>query len=205
MDLQTIELQPLDFRAEVGAINVDDRTVDLTWTTGADVERFDWMTGTRYIERLSTEPKHVDMSRLNSGTAPLLDTHSAWTVANVIGVVESARLERGIGESRVRFAKAEDDPAADRVFRKVKDRIVRNNSVGYKVLKYEVVGEKNGVQIRLATRWFPYEISMVPMGADAGARTRSTQPGTTNYCLLVRPDSDSDRLRRLLLAKARMA
>lgn len=207
MDPQTIDLSPLDFRADVGAVSEESRTVDLTWSTGADVERFSYNYQTdryeRYIERLSLDPKHVDMSRLASGTAPVLDTHSAYSLANVIGVVENAALDGKRGTAAARFPKAEDDPDIDRTFRKIRGRIIRNVSVGYRVTKYEVVGEKAGVEIRLATRWMPYEISMVPMGADMNSRTRSTQPIDTNPCVLVRRGADADRVRRLLLAQAR--
>lgn len=203
MDLQTIELPPLDLRTDVGVVNDEARTVELIWSAGADVERYDWRTDTIYLERLSLDPKHVDMSRLASGAAPVLDTHSAFSLANIIGVVESASLDGKRGKAIARFPKAEDDPETDRIYRKVKDRIIRNVSTGYRVRKYEVVGTKDGMEIRLATRWMPYEISMVPMGADMHARTRGTGPADTNPCLVIRRGEDADRVRRLLLAKAR--
>jgi HK97 family phage prohead protease len=205
VQVQTIDLPPMDFRADVSSVNVEARTVEVIWTTGADVERFDWLTGTSFYERLSLEAESVDMRRLQSGTAPVLDTHSAYSVANIIGVVQSASLEpnrRGL--ANLRFPKAEDDPETDRVFRKMADRIIRNVSFGYKVRKYEVVGQKEGVDIRMAKRWMPFEISMVPMGADMNARTRGVRPFELNPCLVVnRVHEDADRLRRFRFARAR--
>jgi len=201
----TIEVTPLDLRAEVGDVVEDSRTVELTFSTGADVLRFDWETGRKFYERLSLDEKHLRMQRLNSG-APLLDSHSAYTLSSQIGVVERASVDGKKGVATVRFPKAEDDEAADRVFRKVRDKIIRNVSVGYRVHKFEEVGQKNGIPVRLATDWEPYEISMVPIGADSGARVRSSKDIQTNPCVVVRTyalTTDADRLRSLRLAQAR--
>lgn len=202
----TVDVPPLDFRAAVGEVNDESRTVELIFSTGADVVRFDWMTGERYIERLSMKPEHVRLQRLNA-SAPLLNSHSSYTLADQIGVVVegSAAVDGKRGVARVRFPKADDDPDADRIFRKVKDRIVRNVSVGYRVHRFEETkGNGNKLPIRVATDWEPYEISMVPMPADTGARVRSHQI-ETNACEIVARnvvEEDADRMRRLVLAKA---
>ena len=187
-------------------IDADTRTVALTFSTGADVVRFDWETGKRYYERLSMDPKHIRMTRLNSG-APLLDSHSAYTLASQIGVVERASVDGKIGVADVRFPRAEDDESADKIYRKVVDKIIRNVSVGYRVHRFdELPGMKNGLPVRVATDWEPFEISMVPMGADSGARVRNSNAVETNPCVIVRcalDHLDADRLRALRLAQAR--
>lgn len=199
---QTIEVPPLDLRAALGAVNDELRTVDLTFTTGADVIRYDWATGQRYIERLSLDPKHVRMERLNNG-APLLNTHSAYTLANQIGVVQdgSAKLTASEGRATVRFSKRAD---VEPYFQDVRDKVIRNVSVGYSTYRQEDIGvAPNGMRIRLATDWEPYEISMVPMSADARAQTRSSKDVATCPCLLVMRASpaiaDADRMRRFRL------
>lgn len=182
---RTVQAVPLDLRADIGAVDVDKRTVDLTFATPkADVLRYDWETGKRFYERLSLDPQHVRMDRLASGTAPLLDTHSAWSLASQIGVVETATVNSKRGEATVRFSKrAEVEP----FYQDVLDKIIRNNSVGYRVFRFEDTGEaRNGYVVMLATDWEPYEISMVPMGSDAGARTRSHKDIETNPCVIVR-------------------
>lgn len=204
MALKTIEVAPLDLRAVIGTINDDQRTVDLAFTTGADVVRYDWMTGKRFVERLSLDPKHVRMQRLNAG-APLLDSHSAYSLAHQIGVVERAELEAKRGVATVRFSKRAD---VEPFYQDVRDKIIRNVSVGYRVhLFQELADNKNGLPVRLAVDWEPYEISMVPMGADAGARVRHSKDVETNPCVLLRAGEvlipDADRRRRLRLAKAR--
>lgn len=211
MHQKTIDLAPLDLRAAVGDVNQDTRTVALTFSTGADVVRYDWMTGKRYIERLSMDPSHVRLGRLNSG-APLLDSHSAYSIAHQMGVVEdgSAMIAKKRGSATVRFSKrAEVEP----YYQDVLDRIIRNVSVGYKVHRFEETEAKNQLPIRLATDWEPYEISLTPMGADAGAQMRrSSKDVPTNPCVLIvraadataamAAIQDADRARRLRLARA---
>jgi hypothetical protein len=184
---QAITVPPLDRRADVGAIDADKRTVDVTFSTkaGGDVLRYDWDTGKRYWERLSLDAEHVRLDRLNHG-APLLNAHSAYEVGNVIGVVEddSVKLLKGEARATVRFSKRAD---VEPYYQDVRDKIIRNVSVGYRVHRFEEQAvPKDGFPIRLAVDWEPYEISMVPMGADVGARVRSVKDVETNPCVIVR-------------------
>lgn len=162
------------FAIRQASIDLKARTVDLIFAAGSPVARRDWWSGQQYVETLDMTPKAVRMGRLNNG-APLLNSHSAWNLADVIGVVVegSAKLEDGQGVATVRFP--EGDPDADRVWNKVRQGIVRNVSVGYDVHRYEktVPDDKNEpIQLR-AVDWEPYEISLVPMGADDVAKIRS--------------------------------
>ncbi len=180
---RTAEIPPLSLRASVvpASIDVEKRTVQLIWTTGARVMRgfFD-----RYWEELSLDPKHVRMERMNSGSAPLLNAHNGDDLNAVIGVVEQASLQKTKGVATVRFAKAEDDPEADKIFRKVADGIIKNVSVGYRVHRLEKIEEdEDKVPVYRATDWTPHEVSMVPIGADAGAVTRAS--ATTNACEFI--------------------
>jgi len=201
LSVSTIEVTPLDLRADVGEVNEDSRTVELTFTTGADVVRYDWATGNRYVERLSMDPKHIRMDRLRSG-APLLNSHSAYTLAHQIGVVERAEIDGKKGTASVRFSKRED---VEPFYRDVLDKIIRNVSVGYRVHRFEETSSKGEMPVRTATDWEPYEISMVPMGADSGAQVRSSKDIPTNPCVVVSEPriTDADRLRGLRLAQAR--
>lgn len=200
--LKTVAVPPLDLRAAVGDVNDATRTVDLTFSTGADVIRYDWDTGRRFIERLSMDPKHVRLDRLNGG-APLLNAHSAYSLSDQIGIVEpnSARLDGKVGVATVRFSKRAD---VEPFYQDVRDKILRNVSVGYRVHRFEETAGKGEMPVRLATDWEPFEISMVPMGADAGARTRSSKDVQTNPCVIVAPGlTDPDRNRLFRLAHAR--
>src|SRR5678816_2201661 len=100
------------------------------------------------------------MGRLNNG-APLLSNHDGGDIASVIGVVESARIENGKGIATIRFAKAEDSPEAERVFRLVKDGILQNISVGYQTYALEETGKaRDGIPVFRATDWEPFELSV---------------------------------------------
>ena len=216
MQRQTVEVVPLDLRADVAAIHEDTRIVDLVFSTGADVVRYDWMTGTKYIERLSMDPKAIRLERLNLG-APLLDSHSAYSIANIIGAVEdgSAAVVGKQGRASVRFSKRAD---VEPFYQDVRDKIIRTVSTGYKTHEMQSLGmdKKTGLEIRLVTDWEPYEISMVPLNADMWARTRSGSGITmrasrevpTNPCVLVACGSDpvvvadADRMRRFRFARA---
>jgi len=204
----TIELSPLSVRADVGTVNDEARTVDLIFSTGAAVERFDWWTGKRYIEKLSMDPAHIRLQRLNAG-APLLDAHSAYSITDQIGAVEqdSARVVKKEARATVRFSRRE---AVEPIWQDVCDGIIKSVSVGYRVHRFEETAGKDGaVPTRLATDWEPFEISLVPMPADAGARVRKKdEHGVTNSCVIVQRDRvdevmDADRLRSFRLAQAR--
>ncbi len=184
--IEHVQVGPLSLAAAVATINDENRTAELIFSTGAAVERYDLWTGKRYIEKLSLKPEHIRLDRLNGG-APLLNAHSAYSLGDVVGVVEegSASVSGGKGRARVRFSKRED---VEPYWQDVRERILRNVSVGYRVHRFEEIAGKEGtLPIRTATDWEPFEISLVPMGADPGARVRGAQPAIeTNPCVIVR-------------------
>jgi hypothetical protein len=181
---RTREMGPLTLRADFApsTLDAEKRTVQLTWTTGARVKRGYWES---YHEDLSLDPKHVRMDRLRSGAAPLLNSHSSWDLSDVIGVVESAHLEAGRGIATVRFAR---NPGGEAAFQMVTDGIVKNVSVGYRVHKLvkteDARDREDKTPVYRAEDWEPYELSMVPIGADAGAGVRSAN-AITNPCEII--------------------
>lgn len=169
----TIETQTemLTRRADFApaSVNAETRTVEAVWTTGARVLRglFE-----RYYEELSLDPRHVRMARITSGRAPVLDNHESFSTDAAVGVVESARLNRGDGVAVLRFAK--DDERADRIWNKLVQGVLGYVSVGYRVHKYEKVEGGDGeFPVYRAIDWEPFEVSVVPLAADAGAVFRS--------------------------------
>lgn len=147
--------------------NSEERTVDATFYSGATVPRFSWLRG-EYMLTLSTEKGAVRLKSLNSGTAPVLETHSDWSTRDVLGVVEKGWLEDGSGKATLRFLQNDED--ADRVWNKVQQKVVRNVSMGVRIHRMkETSGTEDKVKSYLATDWEPFEISVVPIGADPGA------------------------------------
>lgn len=160
--------------ASVGTIDREKRTVELVWTTGARVQRYDWFADEPFMEELSLDPKHVRMDRLNNG-APLLNMHSRYRLNDVIGVVESASIDGKEGRATVRFSEREDVAP---IFADVAAGIIRNVSVGYRVNKIEKSRDEKGVLIVRVVDWEPQELSLVPIGADAGAGVRAEEQRT---------------------------
>jgi hypothetical protein len=180
-------------------VNTEARTVDLVFSTGASVDRMDFWTGKRYREVLSLKPGHVRLDRLNA-SAPLLDAHSAYSVGDVIGTVEpkTARIDKGQAMATVRFSKR---AAVEPIWEDVRDGIIRAVSVGYRVYKFEeATGADSAIPVRTAIDWEPFEVSLVAMPADAGAKVRGDRLDL-NPCVILTRSTDADRDRRLRLAK----
>lgn len=161
--------------AEIRAssFNESDNSIELVWTTGATVRRRTWMDGV-YDEELIVESGAVRLERLNAG-APFLNTHSDWSLEDVIGSVVpgSARIEKGQGVARVRLSSSPGD--ADNVA-KIRDGIIRNISVGYAIHRVEKIEADDGsVPTWRVVDWEPLEISAVPVPADAGAQIRGVE------------------------------
>jgi hypothetical protein len=169
-------------------VNAEARTVEVVWTTGARVARYG-VEGP-FMEELSMDAKAIRMDRLNSG-APLLNSHSAASLSDVVGVVERAWLNGNEGRAVVRFSSRDD---VTPIFNDVRDGIIRSISVGYRVWKYERADEGNTTIMR-AVDWEPHELSLVPIPADAGAQVRSEEPPTVH----IEPEKDSpmDDIREL--------
>ncbi len=119
----------------------------------------------------------VDLTRLNGG-APLLLSHGSDNARDQIGVVERAWIDADRkGRAQVRFSKS---ALGEEIFQDVKDNIRRLVSVGYSVEEYRLEGETDGVESYRMTRWTPFELSIVPVPADAtvgiGRSHEATQP-----------------------------
>lgn len=190
---------------DVATLNVEKRTFDIVWTAGAEVPRIDWWTGQRYIEVLEVSEKAIRLDRLESGRAPVLDSHNRWGLSSVMGVVEkgSVKIDKGQARATVRMSGREDlaGLVAD-----IRDGIIANTSPGYITHSYREE-LRDGKNYRVATDWEPIEISFVPVGADPDAGTMRSlgQPGMTQPetwpCAVVR---SAPPLASAVLARMRM-
>lgn len=115
----------------------------------------------RGAEILVHSAEAVDLKFLNSGSAPLLDSHDRWSGLQAqIGVVKRAWIEKKRLYVEVKFSRK---TSAQEIKQDVIDGIVRNVSVGYEVHKIEVDTEGDSYRV---TRWKPVEASFVPIPAD---------------------------------------
>lgn len=155
----------------------EDRTVEVIFGTDAEVRMSDWEIG-QYMESMSFEEGHVRWERLNSG-APLLDNHNGYKgTRGVLGVIERAWGEGGVGKAVIRFSKQED---GERAFQEVKDGILTGVSFGYRVYKYERISSLEGELPKLrAIDWEGFEISLAPIQADINATVRNLDNDSNN-------------------------
>lgn len=159
--------------ARPASVNVESRSVDLLFSTGAAVERRGYAPDGQYpkrgswIERLSLPG--ADLARLVNG--PLLAEHDA-SLAAVLGVVETVKRDASGLSARVRFSRG---PRAEAVWSEVRDGIIRSVSCGYRVGKWAKLGnDDEGRPIFEAVLWEPVELSMVAIPADGQAQVRGT-------------------------------
>lgn len=158
------------------SINEEERTFEVIWTTGKEIERCNWEEV--YKEVLEVSEKAVNLTRLNSGNAPFLDEH-IWGTNSVIGIILKASIDGNIGRAIVKLVK--DDECADKLWNKIKQGILRNISVGYTVQKYleEII---DGVKKLTAVNWTPMELSIVAVPADEGATIRANE--SNSECII---------------------
>lgn len=142
------------FTFERASVNDESRTVELSFSSEAEVER--WFG----YEILSHAPGAMNAQRLNDGGA-LLVNHD-WD--DQVGVIESVRIDADRkGRAMVRFGKS---PRAQEIFQDVKDGIRKLVSVGYRILAAKVTETRDGYDVYTITEWEPYEISIVSVPAD---------------------------------------
>ena len=175
MSQKTVKIPSMTRVLDIAPESIDEekRTVEVIWTTGARAKQWSWELG-GFTEELEISEKAVNMERLASGNAPFLNMHDGWSLSAILGVVESAWIVEGKeGRAIIRFAK--DDENVDKVWNLIKQRIIRNISVGYTVEEYEKY-EENGEIIYRAVKWTPLELSAVTVPADANATIRAKEP-----------------------------
>ena len=150
----TSQTHKRSFRLD-GPVDADKRTVELAFSSDVELER--WAGA---AEKLSHEAGACNLTRLNDG-APLLFNHD---LDKVIGVVENARIDAdGKGRAVVRFSRSAE---AESVWQDVQDGILRNVSVGYRIKDIKLKENRDGLDVYEATKWEPFEISIVSVPAD---------------------------------------
>jgi phage head maturation protease len=153
--------------------NENNNSVQVVFSTGERVLRN--TTRAQYWEDLEISNSAIDFTRLNSG-APVLKNHDQ-SFDSVIGVVERGYIENGEAIASIKFSSRED---VKPIIQDIKDGVLRNISVGYRIEKLEKVEEKNSnIPVMRAVRWVPFELSICPMGADSKAQIRNLDSNIT--------------------------
>jgi len=169
-----------DMQVRAATVNEESRSVEAVLSTESRVEVYDWRRGEIIEEVLVADA--ADAPR----QLPLLNTHSRYSIDDVLGSVKSIRVEDVDGTRAIvgRLEFAQDDQDADRAWNKVRQGHLTDVSVGYRVVEATEVEPGNTASVggreykagktrlRIATAWRLREVSVVPIGADQAAKTR---------------------------------
>lgn len=158
------------YQLEKFQVNAEQRSIVFSICSDNPYQRYDQNKNIFYDEVLVISDQSVDMSRLNTGNAPILWNHD--TDAN-IGIVEKAWILGNKVFIKCRFSK--NDKLAQRVWNDILDSILKNVSIGYEILDYEdrKEYEKNK---RYVTKFMIYEVTVCSCAADPTVGLRSFNP-----------------------------
>jgi HK97 family phage major capsid protein/HK97 family phage prohead protease len=160
---------------EAPIVDSEQRSITFPFSSTFPVER--WFGQ----EVLSHESGAADLSRLNDG-APLLYNHDP---NQLIGVVERAWIDGGRGYVTARFSQ---NDLAQQVMGDVADNVLRNVSFGYRVMNMVSDGTEGDSATFTATRWAPYEISLVTIPADPTVGIGREEPTSDNEVTVSNPE-----------------
>ncbi len=121
---------------------------------------------------LSLDAGAVDFSRTSNGAGVFLDHNHS--IDAQVGTIIGAELIEGKGvRMDIRFGA---HPEAARYYQGAKDGIYRNLSIGAMVQKKkDITAENSSRKQFLATKWQPFEVSLVGVPADPRARFLSQE------------------------------
>lgn len=180
-DVHDLPVQVRAATLEPATFNEADNTVEIVWTQGATVRRYDYWNDRPYEEALDVTPEAVDMTRFDAGTVQVLDNHRTYGgVASILGIAERGWIDGGEGRAVIRLSQR---PELAGIVADIRAGLIRAISFGYSVQRYEITRAQDrtdGVNVDLyrAARWTPQEISFVTVPADAGAGTRGAIPSS---------------------------
>lgn len=167
----------LDLRGVLVPDSLDEkaRTIRVQYTTGAKVLRRRFFEDD-YYEELSTDKGHVRLGRMKEGAAPVLNSHRNYDLSDVMGTI----IDADETHCTMKFS---ERAAVEEYWKDIRAGIIRNVSVGYFVHRYlDVTPDGDKIRVLRAIDWEPFEVSMVAVGADAGAGVRSQE---THRCVVV--------------------
>lgn len=156
--------------------NPETRSLQVVAATENPVMVFDW-------ERFEVVPEVLLMSgcRLPMGRKiPLLDSHNRNTSQDVLGSARELTISGAELLANPHFSKR--TKKAEEVAGLVEDGDVEDFSIGYRVNKHVWLnaGETKVIEgrsftgpLKVSVDWTPRELSVTPIGADEGAKSRS--------------------------------
>jgi hypothetical protein len=141
-------------------------TIEVCWGSGAMVKRGGY---DPYYEDLPAA--NADLSWMNTGKCPLLDSHNSSRTSDVFGVVKagSAFVRDSKGYATITLGSNAPDG--------IKDGTLRNISIGYSIGAMKLNGKAaDGLPIYTVESYRILECSIVPVPADKGAEILRKYP-----------------------------
>jgi hypothetical protein len=158
------------------SLNEEDRSVEVLATTENPAAVYDWDRG------MVDEVLLMSGLKMPAGKqVPLLDTHSRYSTASVIGSFRQMAITKDGLVGRAYFSSVAE---ADGPYTKVAEGHLTDFSVGYRYATKDYTwipeGETQKVQgksytgpLKVVTRWQLKELSVCPIGADELAKARA--------------------------------
>ena len=148
-------------------------------------------------EIISHNPKHLNLSRIKNGVAPLLFNHNPDAL---IGTVESARTKNQ--ERLLATVRFSDEDDAQKRKRQVEEDVLKGVSIGYRVYEYRELTPNpidNGFRTFEAIDTELFEISLVttPADPDVGVGRSLTAIMTRDVGLSEKDANDLIKLLKL--------
>lgn len=171
------ELTTRTLAVRAAGIDESARSFEAVAATESRALVFDWMRGEAIEEVLVADGCDVGEQ------VPLLDSHMRWTSLDQIG---SSREYRRDGNTWIcRNFLVSGDQEVERIWLRIKQRHLRDVSIGYEVLEYVDIPARQTQRVagrdwtagdrtlRVTTKWRIRELSVTPIGADQQAKIRS--------------------------------
>lgn len=192
---------PFNFRADgFSTLDEKERSVEIVMATEAPAIVRDWDRGA-INEVLLMSGAQLPASR----QLVLLDTHSRYDTASVIGSVRNINIA---GDKMIGRAYYSSAPEAESPWIKTREGHLTDYSIGYRVDEavwipegqtQSISGKVFNGPLQVVTKWTPRELSAVPIGADQYAKARADiQPKNNN----TKEETQMDpKIRAMLEAK----
>lgn len=176
MALETVKIPGTlyrEFQVKKGSVDKEKRSVPMSFSSENPVRRYT-DDGEAYNEILDHNPNSVRMTRLSSGSAPLLMHHDP---SDQVGVIENAQIgDDKRGTCIARFSRS---TRGEEIMNDVEDGIRGATSVGYQVHSMDQDEEDpeddDGVP-NYRCGWEPMEVSLESIPADETVGANRTQP-----------------------------
>lgn len=149
------------------------RTVEIRLATETPVLMPGWKIGIdqrQYYEILDCSPEACDLSQVRAGNAPLLDSHQRWSLADRLGVIDSARFE---GRELIVVAALGQSQGARDLEAEIAAGTPPPASAGYAIQQLVLERFEGEIPVYRATKWTLREGTFTPIAADPNAGVRS--------------------------------